>query len=61
MTDQLAIPDRVYRCDVCVSGVETDRETGVQMRCRVCGGEGTLSYDPAECAANPFAGLETQA
>ena len=50
-------------CDVCSgTGREVDPETQFERRCRVCGGSGTITYDPAPVTAsgNPFAGLEQQ-
>lgn len=49
----------LWPCDICKgTGRETDPETRIILRCRVCAGTGSLDYDPAGCAANPFAGLE---
>lgn len=53
--EQLRLPDQTWRCDVCVNGVETDPETLLERRCRVCGGQGVLPYDPAGA---PFETME---
>ena len=46
-------------CDVCSgTGREVDPETQFERRCRVCGGSGTITYDPPT-GADPFEGLET--
>lgn len=49
----------LWPCDICHgTGRETDPETRIILRCRVCDGTGALDYDPDGCVANPFAGLE---
>lgn len=57
---QLQLPANVWPCDCCDRGVERDPETRILLTCRVCGGTGWLSFDPAECQTNPFAGLGAQ-
>lgn len=60
-TEQLELTD-LFPCDICCgTGREADPETDDERRCRVCGGSGTLAYDPAPIATGgPFAGLEEQ-
>lgn len=49
----------LWPCDICkATGRETNHETRVILRCRVCNGTGSLDYDPAGCDTNPFHGLE---
>lgn len=49
----------LHPCDICNgTGREADPETDTDRRCRVCGGSGTLAYDPAPTVSgNPFAGM----
>lgn len=60
MTAQLSFADPVWPCDICMNGVETDPEDGLERRCRVCEGTTWLDYDPAVARVNAFAGLEEQ-
>lgn len=47
MSEQLALTDPTWPCPVCgASGVETDPETGVERRCRMCLGARYLAFDP---------------
>lgn len=55
MSEQLGL-DALYVCDMCVNGTETDPETGLPRRCRVCRGTGFLDYPPPE-GDDPFEGM----
>jgi DnaJ-class molecular chaperone len=55
---QLAL-DALYTCDICGgSGRETDPETLQERPCRVCGGSGTLDYQPPRVGRDAFDGMQ---
>lgn len=62
MSGQLDLSS-LHICDVCNgTGRTWSRRLKAYVRCSVCGGSGTLNYNPAPVIAtgDPFAGMEKQ-